>query len=137
MRLPKNEIVIVNTKVGSVKILLRHMIGKHDLEDNNDNGERCMDIWGFHRLVIGDTSFEHLTCHKVSLISIDRQSILNQIDHIVISSRFRSCLLYMPNDSDIDLERDHHLMMSCLRFRVLHLLEVENLDPSTYLAFTI
>lgn len=63
-------------------------MGRHVLGDCNDNGERFAAIYRFYLL-------EQRPCYKISWVSTDRQFISNKIDHIAISSRFRSCLLNM------------------------------------------
>lgn len=58
-------------------------------------------------VVVGGTLFDHRTIHKVH----------NPVDRFVISNRFKICLLDVRNQraAYIDLERDHHLMDTCLR----------------------
>lgn len=100
----------LNVKVGSDSILLVHVMGKRGLGDRNDNATMFVDFCNF----ISGTLFEYRACQKVSWISADRHLTSNQIDHFIIKNKFRSCLMDVANmrDANIDLERDHYLMVA-------------------------
>lgn len=78
------------------------------LVTDSDNGGRCVDFCSFHRLVVGATR-----SLKFQLTDNVRPN-----EHIVISSRFKICLLNARNKrgASIGLERDQHLMLT--EFRV-------------------
>lgn len=75
---------------------------KRNLRDRNENDKRFADFCSFYRLIT-----------RAQSMSTDRQRTFNQIDHIVISNRFRSRLLDVHNKrvADIGLEREYHLII--------------------------
>lgn len=61
-------------------------------------------------------------CHKASSTSIGQQRTSNQIDQIEIESRITNFLLDVREKKgvDIDPEQEHHLMVACHRFHIVH-----------------
>jgi len=92
----KRDVIIVmgdmNAKIGSNNEGLEHVMGRHGIGNMNKNGELFSELCASCDLIIGGTVFPHKTCHKVSWVSPDNITE-NQIEHIVISERFRRSLL--------------------------------------------
>lgn len=57
----------------------------------NENGELLTDFREANEMVIGGSLFPHKECHKMTLVAPDRRT-QNQIDHVMISLRWRSSL---------------------------------------------
>jgi hypothetical protein len=68
-------------------------------------------------MVIGETLFPHKNCHKVTLISPDYNTE-NQIHHFIISRTWRS-LQNVRNKRGADIGRDHHLVVTLFKLKVL------------------
>ena len=78
----------------------------------NENGDRWAD-----ELVIGGTLFPHKECHKRTWRSPDGV-IVNQIDHLAFSKRWRSSLQDVRVLRGADVGSDHHLLMAKVRLRI-------------------
>lgn len=61
----------MNANLGSANTLLVHVMGKHDLDNRNNNGGRFVDLLKSHPLAIPSTLFEHRDYYKTSLASAD------------------------------------------------------------------
>ncbi len=110
----KSDITILmgdfNAKVGNNNENVEHVMGHFGLGDRNVNGELLVDFCAAHRLVIGGTLFPHRDIHKSTWISPDQQTA-NQIDHVIISKRWRGSLLDVRSKRGADIGSDHHLVV--------------------------
>ena len=83
----------------------------------NENSERWADFCQVNKLVIGGALFPHIGCRKRTWKSPEG-IIVNQIDHLVFSGRWRS----LPEDLDVlrgaDVGSDHHLLMAKVRLKI-------------------
>ena len=70
-----------------------------------------------NELIIGGTIFPHKNCHKVSWVSPDFRTE-NQIDHFLISRKWRRSLLDVRNRRGADIGSDHHLMIARIRIKI-------------------
>ncbi|XP_045514082.1 craniofacial development protein 2-like [Pieris brassicae] len=117
----KQDIVIVmgdlNAKVGSDNSNCERNMGKHGLGVRNENGERFIEFCQHHDLTIGGTLFIHRDVHKYTWNSPDG-STKNQIDHLAISSKWRSSLLDVRNRRGADIDSDHHLVVAKMRLKI-------------------
>ena len=77
----------------------------------NENGERWADFCQANELVIGGTLFPHKECHKRTWRSPDGV-IVNQIEHLAFSKRWRSSLQDVHVLRGADIGPDHHLLMA-------------------------
>lgn len=116
----KSDMVVLmgdmNAQVGSSNGNWEAVMGTHGIGTMNDNGERFAEICGNHGLVIGGTLFRHLDIHKVTWVSPNGRT-QNQIDHIAISGKWRSCLLDVRNRRGADVYSDHHLLTGLMRIK--------------------
>ncbi|VDP58389.1 unnamed protein product, partial [Schistosoma curassoni] len=78
----------LNAKVRIDNTGYEDIMGRHGLEQRNENGERFANLCAFNKLVIGGTIFPHKCIHKATWISPDHTTE-NQIDHICINKKFR------------------------------------------------
>jgi hypothetical protein len=107
----------LNAKVGSNNQGWEMVMGRHGLGDMNENGELFAEFCLNNDFVIGGTLFRHRNIHKVTWVSPDRRT-KNQIDHIAISSRWRSSLLDVRNRKGADVYSDHHLIVGQIRIKL-------------------
>jgi hypothetical protein len=87
---------VMNVKIGPNNEGLEYVMGRHGIENMNENGELFSVLCASHDLIVGGTVFHHKTCHKVSSVS-PHNITENQIDHIAIRRRFRKSLLDVRN----------------------------------------
>ena len=114
-----------NAKVGNNNENLEEVMGRHGLGNLNDNGDRLVSFCTEHRLVIGGTIFPHKEIHKATWKSPNQQ-ILNQIDHICVSKKFRSSLLDVKVQRGADVNSDHYLLSSKLKLKLKSLPKERN-----------
>lgn len=117
----KHDIIIVmgdlNAKVGSVNTNRERHMGTQGLGVCNENGERFIEFCQNHDLTIGGSLFIHGDHHKYTWNSPDGVT-KNQIDHLAISSKWRSSLLDVRNRRGADIDSDHHLVVAEVRLKV-------------------
>ena len=118
---PSHDVLLImgdlNAKVGSNNKGKETIMGKHGLGDINDNGERLTSFCQENRLVIGGTIFQHKNIHKQTWTSPDGKT-KNQIDHIIINSRWRSSLQDVAAKRGADVGSDHSLVMAKIRLKL-------------------
>jgi hypothetical protein len=94
------DIIIVggdlNAKVGQDNKGLEHVMGRHGLEQRNENGQLFVDFCASHDFVIGRTIFPHKDCHKVTWVSPDHKTE-NHIDHVATGQKWRRSLQDVRN----------------------------------------
>ncbi|XP_047106668.1 craniofacial development protein 2-like [Schistocerca piceifrons] len=108
----------LNAKVGPENEGLQHIMGMHGMGIRNVNGELLIDTCAEHDLVIGGTLFPNHNCHKIMWVSPDHIT-KNQIDHIVISRKFRHSLLDVRNRRGADVGSDHQLVLVEFRLKIV------------------
>ena len=64
------------------------VMGKHELGQRNDKGERLCEFCDMNELVITGTNFQQKNVHKTRWVSSNRITT-NQIDHVLIDKRLR------------------------------------------------
>ena len=92
-------------------------MGKHGVGTRNHNGEKLCDFRGMNDLVFTVTIFRHKEIHKQTWISPDRRT-RNQIDHALISRKFRTSVLDARAIRSADITSDHHLVRTKLRLKL-------------------
>ena len=121
-QVPCRDVKIVmgdmNAKMGMDNTGREEVMGKHGARaEMNENGERWADFCQANELVIGGTLFPHKECHKRTWRSPDG-GIVNQIDHLAFSKRWRSSLQDVRAMRGADVGSDHHLLMAKVRLRI-------------------
>ncbi|XP_056022186.1 craniofacial development protein 2-like [Ostrea edulis] len=92
---PKHDVLMVmgdlNAKVGQDNTGFENIMGKEAVGLINDNGERLIEMCITNNLVIGGSLFQHKNIHKTTWTSPSGR-LHNQIDHIMINSKWRTSL---------------------------------------------
>lgn len=122
-RLPGNTIKIVlgdlNAKCGKETHFLP-IIGSESVHNiSNDNGLRVISFTAPKDMIISIT-FLHKKIHKVTRKSPHGKTT-NQIDHVLIQKRFRSCITDVRSFRGADCDTDHFLIIATLRINLLGL----------------
>ena len=110
---PKHDILVLmgdwNAKVGERQFGEEGVMGKEALKSvRNDNGERFVEFCPTNGLVITSTSFPHKDINKYTWTSPDGR-IRNQIDHVVVNSRFKRSVFDTRSYRGADISSDHNL----------------------------
>ena len=92
-------------------------MGRHAMRAKNDNEERLSDFPVENGLVITETLFQHKDIHKATCVSANG-NVKNQIDHLLISTRFKSAVLDTRVQRRADVNSDHHLVTTKIRLRL-------------------
>jgi len=121
-RLPGNTIKMVlgdlNAKCGKETHFFP-IIGSESVHDiSNDNGLRIISFAAFKDMIISSTTFPHKKIHKVTWKSPDEKTT-NQIDHVLIQKRFRSCITNVRSFRGADYDTDYFLIIATLRISLL------------------
>ena len=118
---PNRDILIImgdfNAKVGRNNASIERIMGREGLGDANENGEELVDFCALNGLSIGGTLFPHKSVHKGTWISPDGVTE-NQIDHILISQRWRTSLQDVRVKRGATIGSDHHLVVASLKIKL-------------------
>jgi exonuclease III len=118
---PSHDILVImgdlNAKVGAGNEGHDQAVGTHGCGTRNDNGERLVNFCTINNLVIGGTLFTHQNIHKLTWMSPNGRD-QNQIDHIMISKRWRGSLLDVKARRGADVGSDHHLVIAKVRVKL-------------------
>ena len=117
---PNRDILIVmgdfNATVGRNNASIERITGKEGLGDVNEYGEELVDLCELNRQSISGTLFLHKRVHKATWISPDGVTE-NQIDHILISQRWRTSL-HVRVKKGANIGSDHHLVVASLKIKL-------------------
>lgn len=115
-----------NAKIGKSECF-KPTIGIHNLHQiSNNNGCRLIDLAIGKGLKIKSTMFPHREVHKGTWRSPDGRYV-NQIDHILVNSRFNNCVLDVRTLREADCGLDHFLVAGKLK---VTLKKIENRKKS-------
>lgn len=106
-----------NAQIGSDNTDNEQIKGKHALGTLNENGELLVDLCHAYNLTIGGSLFPHRRIHKISWVSPDHRTE-NQIDHILISQKWKRSLLDVRSYRGDDVGSNHHLLIGSVRLKV-------------------
>ena len=107
----------MNARVGNDNHNYERVMSKHGLGERNDNGGRLCDLSDMNELVITGTLFSHKTIHKATWTSPDGTT-KSQIDHILISRRFRNSVKDARVFRSADIGSDHYLVCMKVKLRL-------------------
>ncbi|XP_030621228.1 NXPE family member 3-like [Chanos chanos] len=83
----------------------------------NDIGERLCEMCDTNELVIPRTLFPHKNIRKAMWVSLDGMT-RNQMDHVLISKRFRNSVKDTRVYRSADIESDHYLVCTTVKLRL-------------------
>jgi hypothetical protein len=105
-----------NAKLGR-EDTFKPTIGNESLhEDSNDNGVIVVNFATSKNLVVKSTMFPHRNIQKYTWTSPDGTTH-NQIDHVLIDSRWHSSILDVRSFRGADCVTDHYLVVAKVRER--------------------
>ena len=105
----------INAKVENDNWAYERVMGKHGLE--KWNGKRLCDMCDMNELVITETLFPHKTIHKVTWV-FPGGNTMSQIDHVLISRRFRNSVKDTRVYRSAGIWSDHHLVCTVVKLRL-------------------
>ncbi|VDO93771.1 unnamed protein product [Schistosoma margrebowiei] len=118
---PRNDLTILmedlNAKVGIDNTGYEDIMGRHELVERNENGERFANQCVFKKLIIGGTIFPHKRIHKSTWISLDHTTE-NQIDHICINKNFQRTMEDVRTRKGDHIASNHHLVVANLKLKL-------------------
>jgi hypothetical protein len=92
--------------------ILKPTIGNENLhQDSNDNGDRIVHFDRSKNLVVKRTIFPHRNIHKYTWASPEGMTH-NQIDHIMIDSRWHSIILDVRSFRGANCDTGHYLVVA-------------------------
>ncbi|VDP12141.1 unnamed protein product, partial [Schistosoma margrebowiei] len=119
---PTKDLIILmrdlNAEVGMDNTGYEDIMGRHELGERNENGERFTNLCAFNKLVIGGTIFPHKRIHKTTWTSPDHTTQKRQIDYICINKKFRRTVEDVRTKSGADIASDHHLLITKMKLKL-------------------
>ena len=120
-KIPNRDMLILvgdmNAMVGAEKTDREREMGRHGLEEMNENGKMLADFCSTNIFVIGGTIFSHRKCDKATWVSSDKLTE-NQIDHVMMKQRYQSSLQDVRVRRGADIRSDHHLVVTKIKMRL-------------------
>lgn len=107
----------LNAKIGK-EAIFRPIIGSHSLyETTNDNGLRLIDFAFGNGLVVKNTMFPRKDIYKGTWMSPDGMHV-NQIDHFLVSTRFKNCIQDVRTMRKADGDLDPYLVKGKMKVKI-------------------
>jgi len=110
---PKSDTILVlgdaNAKLGKEDIY-KEVSGKHTLHElSNRDGEMLLEFAIGNNVTVMSTQFQHKRIHKGTWLAPD-QATLNQIDHVLISSKKKDLIEDVRSLRGPNVDADHYLL---------------------------
>ncbi|KAL0895144.1 hypothetical protein ABMA27_013595 [Loxostege sticticalis] len=120
-KVPSRELLIIlgdlNSKIGENANQLSKCAGRFGLGKRNERGERLLQFASENDLLIANSLFEHHPRRLYTWVSPDGKT-RNQIDYIMIRSRWRSSITNAHTLPGADCGSDHQLLISKLKLKL-------------------
>jgi len=84
---------------------------------SNDNGQRLIALATSNELTVSSTTSPHKNIHKATWRSPDGETP-NQIDHVLIQTKYRSTIHNIRSHRGADCDTDHYLVIAKLRSKL-------------------
>ena len=104
-----------NAKVGSE--CTDEITGHYGLGERNDRGERLVQFCQEENMTISNTLFQHQNRHLYTWTS-PGDRIRNQIDYILVKTRFRNHVKNVKTYPEADIMSDHCLLVAKLKIKL-------------------
>ena len=109
----------MNATIGSNRTGLERIIGPYPPvnSNNNDNGDRMLDLCSTHNLKPLSTWFQHRKIHRITWYS-NTGTVAKTIDHILVSGRWRiasDCRVFRSAELGCT---DHRLLVATIHLRL-------------------
>lgn len=119
--IPDYDIKIIlgdaNAKVGNEPSLKQYTGGNSLHDTTNENGMRLISFASSKNLKIMSTAFPRKNIHKVTWVSPNGM-VKNQIDHVLIEDRHKSCITDIRSKRGAECGTDHYLVVIKVRQRL-------------------
>jgi len=100
---------------------IRSVLGRFSLHDNtSENGLLLAQFAEMHRMMIKSTCFPHKDIHKGTW-KMPGTNLVNQIDHVVVSSKQFSAIMDVKTMRGPNCYTDHYLVHAIIRQRLANI----------------
>lgn len=136
VQIPRREILMVsgdmNAKVGSTRDEehLRNTVGRFGMGTRNERGERLIQFCQEKSLTIASTCFQH-HIRRLYTWRSPGDRVRNQIDYIMISSRWRSSIFNTRTYPGAECGSDHQLLVANLKIKFKAAREIQKNSKPT------
>jgi exonuclease III len=116
-RIPAEHAIIVagdfNAVTGRDNTAWQGILGPHGVgNDISDNGRRMLSFAGANGLLAANSWFRHKRKHQLTFYSNDQYGTVKQLDHMLVSKRFRTAVEDVKVNCKANVLSDHR-MVSC------------------------
>ncbi|CAB3248147.1 unnamed protein product [Arctia plantaginis] len=120
-KIPNRELLVIlgdmNAKIGENADRLSNFAGRFGLGNRNERGERLIQFASENDLMIVNSLFQHHPRRLYTWVSPGGKT-RNQIDYIMVRSRWRSSITNAHTLPGADCGSDHQLLISKLKLKL-------------------